>query len=593
MIRKKEESGLEKLQSYGTVQLLRYMLLPYWGLLLSLLVLLLSGMALDLANPFVLGLFIDTAKSGGSLQFLWVLAGAFFGVVILRQAVLVCETGIASSLQMSTTNTLRTSVLRHCLRLDFSFYQTHLPGELIERIDGDISTMGNFLSRFIISIVGNCLLVLGMLISLILIDWRLGCFLVVFSVSALFLLKHLQQRMGPVWEMQRQASADLYGFLEERFSGTEDIRASNAVAYMLRGHIEQTRKMWRVASQAGFLSTSLFQAMHWIFTLGTIIALALGIWLFQSGAITIGTIYIIVRYSTMLQGPLMGFTFQAQDFQQANASLRRVRQMLGTAGSIVDGPRQALPEGTLSLAFEQVNFSYGLDMPVLKDLSFQVKPGTILGIVGRTGSGKTTITRLLERFYDPDSGAVLIGGVNLRDVSVQAVRSRIAMITQEVTLFHATLRENLTVFDTTISDERIHQAIALLGLEQWLETLPQGLDTAIEPGNMGLSAGESQLLTFARVFLKDPDIIVLDEASSRLDPTTERRIEQALDHLLVGRTVVIIAHRLSTLERADSILVLEDGVCQEYGLREELIVTPNSRFAQLLKTGLDEPVEAL
>ncbi len=229
---------------------------------------------------------------------------------------------------------------------------------------------------------------------------------------------------------------------------------------------------------------------------------------------------------------------------------------------------------------------------VLQDLSFQLEPGTVLGLLGRTGSGKTTLTRLLFRLYDPDSGAVYLGEngtlANVRQMYLSDLRRRVGIVTQNIQLFHATVRDNLTFFNRAITDEQIMRVIRELELAEWLQSLPDGLDTKLEAGGGGLSAGEAQLLALTRIFLRDPGLVILDEASSRLDPATERLIERAVDKLVQNRTAIVIAHRLGTVQRADEIMILEDGRIREHGARSELAADPNSRFYSLLQTGLEE-----
>jgi ATP-binding cassette subfamily B protein len=225
---------------------------------------------------------------------------------------------------------------------------------------------------------------------------------------------------------------------------------------------------------------------------------------------------------------------------------------------------------------------------VLHDVSFHLAPGRVLGLLGRTGSGKTTITRLLFRLYDPDSGAVCLNETDLRALPLVALRRRVGLVTQNIQLFHATVRDNLTFFDRSVADGRILGVLRDLGLDAWLHGLPAGLDTVLESGGGGLSAGEAQLLAFARVFLQDPGLVILDEASSRLDPATEALLERAVDRLLQGRTAILIAHRLGTVQRADEILILEAGRVEEQGARHDLARDPGSRFAQLLRTGMEE-----
>jgi ABC-type multidrug transport system fused ATPase/permease subunit len=225
---------------------------------------------------------------------------------------------------------------------------------------------------------------------------------------------------------------------------------------------------------------------------------------------------------------------------------------------------------------------------VLHGISFHIPAGRTLGVVGRTGSGKTTLTRLLPRFYDPLAGAVRLGGVDLRAVRIAAVRARVGLVTQDVQLFNASVRDNLTLFDGGVPDARLHAVLDTLGLADWLAELPRGLDTLLGAGGVGLSAGQAQVLACARIFQRDPDVVILDEASSRLDPATERLVHTALGRLLEGRTGIIIAHRLSTIAYADDILVLEDGQVREYGPRRALAADPGSRFAGLLRLATEE-----
>ena len=236
-----------------------------------------------------------------------------------------------------------------------------------------------------------------------------------------------------------------------------------------------------------------------------------------------------------------------------------------------------------------LSFGYDADALVLRRIQLRLGAGRVLGILGRTGSGKTTLTRLLFRLYDPTAGAIRLGGVDLRAARLVELRRRVGVVTQEVQLFHATVRDNLTFFDDTVADEHILAVLDRLGLQAWYAALPAGLDTLLAAGTSGgLSAGEAQVLALVRVFLKEPGLVILDEASSRLDPATEQLVEHAVDALLSGRTGIVIAHRLATVLRADDILILENGEIVEYGPQAELRRDPASRFSHLLQVGLDE-----
>ncbi len=566
--------------------LLKY-LKPQWSLALFLLLLLLINMGLALLNPQMIRIFIDIVSAGGAMSALISTALLFLVVAVLKQCVAVCESYMAENLSQLATNHMRSELMLHCLQLDPAFHTSHTPGELIERIDGDVSTLGNFFSRFLVALFGNLLLVLGVLILLFRIDWRVGLIVTIFCFICLIVLYSLRNLSANAWEKERQASADLFGFIEERLAGTEDIRSSGGTLYMLRGLVEKMRQRVHMTQRAAIRSSAIWILPSVFFATGGAVALAMGVYLFREGSATLGTVYLIFGYTALINDPIQEIVRQMRDLQQASGSIKRVLDLFAIHSTIQDG-KQSLPAGPLSIVFDDVSFAYTQDVPVLQHISFTQQAGTVMGLLGRTGSGKSTITKLLTRLYDPQQGAIRVGNSDLHTLQIAALRSSIGMVTQDVQILHATVRDNLTLFDTSIADERIVQALEELGLAQWYESLPEGLDTVLAPGGSGLSSGEAQLISFARVFLKDPRIVILDEASSRLDPATERRLEHAVDRLMEGRTGIIIAHRLATVLHADTILILDNGSCSEYGAREELARNPDSRFAHLLRTGLEE-----
>ncbi len=564
---------------------------PEWQKSLLLAILLLSSIAVQLFNPQIMRDFIDTAVNGGSLAALGTDAALFIALGLVSQVLSVGATYYGQDVGWSATNRMREDLARHCLDLDASFFHDRTPGELIERLDGDVSALSNFFSQLVIRVFGSALLVLGTLALLFREDWRVGLVLSLFAVGALYLLNRARNLAVPQQRQERQASAELYGLIEERLTGLDDIRANGAGAYaMLRFH-ERTRDHYRKSRIAWILRSITWVLIMGLFAVGSVLTLGMGAYLFLAGAITIGTVYLFFQYTRMLQQPLEQITNQLQELQRASASIQRIAELRAIRPRIVDGPGCALPNGALPVEFDDVSFAYqdeAADDLVLKALSFRLAPGRVLGLLGRTGSGKTTISRLLFRFYDPTSGVVRLGGTDTRLAGLRELRKRVAIVTQDVQLFSATVRDNLTLFDRRVSDERILAVVDELGLADWYASLPAGLDTQLGSGGAGLSAGEAQLLAFVRVFLRDPGLVILDEASSRLDPATERVIEGAIGKLLAHRTGVIIAHRLATVQRADEILILEDGQIREHGERASLVRDPASRFSQLLRVGLQE-----
>jgi ATP-binding cassette, subfamily B, bacterial len=551
-------------------------------------VILCGTICVQVVTPLVASHFIDQATSGGALRDLIFLAVLTMVLALVGQGVAVAETYVAENVSWAATNALRADLVAHLLRLDATFHTAHTPGELVERVDGDVATLARFFSRFVVYVLGNGILMVGVLGLLFHVDWRVGLGLSAFVALALTAMLRIRAVATPSWAAERQASADFYGFLGEYLAGLEDIRSSGAGAFVLRRCAEVMRSWLAMTLKAQMWGYTMISTSQGLFALGTAVAFALSAMLFKAGTLTIGTVYLIFQYTELLRQPTEQIRDEVQDLQQADASMGRVEALLRTAPRLADGPGVALPPGPLSVELDGVSFAYAEDTPVLRDISVYLEPGRVLGVVGRTGSGKTTLTRLLPRFYDPADGVVRLGGVDLRAVRLAAVRARIGLVTQEVHLFNASVRDNLTLFDDSLPDDRIIAVLHTLGLDSWLRELPHGLDTPLGPGGAGLSAGQAQVLACARIFLCDPDVVILDEASSRLDPATERLVHTALGRLLDGRTGIIVAHRLDTIAYADDILVLEDGQVREHGPRLTLAADPTSRFAGLLRAAAEE-----
>jgi ATP-binding cassette subfamily B protein len=565
------------------VRLLVCYLRPQW-LHMSLLTAILGGMiCAQVAAPLVASRFIDQATTGADMSNLIMLAWLSMILALVGQGLAVAETYVAENVSWTATNELRADLLAHLLRLDANFHTAHTPGELIERVDGDVATLARFFSRFVVYVLGNALLVLGVLALLYCVDWRVGLALSGFVALAAVAMQRIRAVATPAWAADRQEAATFYGFLGEYLAGLEDIRSSGAGAFVLRRCAELMRSWLRVTRRAQMWGYGLGATSQGLFALGMATAFALSAMLFVNGTLTIGTVYLIFQCTEMLRQPTEQIRKEVQDLQQADASIGRIAALLDAAPRVVDGPGLALPAGKLSVELDGVSFGYAEDAPVLRDVSVSLAPGRVLGVVGRTGSGKTTLTRLLLRFHDPSSGVVRLGGVDLRTVHLAAIRARVGLVSQEVQLFHASLRDNLTLFDESVPDERIRAVLDSLGLADWLRGLPRGLDSELLAGGVGLSAGQAQVLACARILLRNPDLVILDEPSSRLDPATDRLVNTALGRLLEGRTGIIVAHRLATLAYADDILVLEDGQVREYGPRNILEADPASRFAELLR----------
>ncbi len=561
---------------------------PQWRKALLMVVLLLVSVGLQLVNPLILRYFIDTALSSRASASLTLVALLFIGIALTNQVVSILATYISENVAWTATNMLRTDLVAHCLSLDMAFHKAHTSGELIERIDGDVNTLSNFFSQFVVHLLSNLILLIGVLFLLFGINWRVGLAVSVFALTALFILISIRKRAVPRWIAERQMSANFYGFLGEQLAGTEDIRANGATRYVMRRFHQLLHNWYPISRKASLAAYAMGMTTITVFAIGNALAFALGAYLWSTGIITIGTVYLIFYYTNLLTQPIEQIRNQLQDLQRAGASIQRVEELLQIKPSIVDGIGTPLPAGALSVEFRNVSFGYVEDNTVLHDLTFHLQPGKVLGVLGRTGSGKTTLARLLLRLYDYQEGEIYLGHVPLRSLSLHTLRQRIGMVTQDVQLFRASVRDNLTFFNRAITDAHIIEVLNDLGLATWYRSLPKGLNTELGSDGEGLSAGEAQLLAFTRVFLANPGLVILDEASSRLDPATEHLIERAVSKLLMGRTAIVIAHRLGTIQRADEILILDDGHILEHSSREELAGDVTSRFYHLLQTGLEE-----
>ncbi len=549
-----------------------------------------ATLALQLINPQIIRSFIDTAVATTDTQPLIWAGVVFLATSLLLQLVGVAATYVGEDVGWQSTNQLRADLARHCLHLDMSFHNEHTPGEMIERIDGDVANIAIFFAQFVIRIVGNLLLIAGVLIVLLWEDWRISLALGLFTAVSLYGLSKLRQVAVPAWKAAREANADLMGFIEEQLGGTEDVRASGAVPYVMRRLVEFSRV--RMAKEIEGADKSILIIISWIglFTLGQLIAILTGYYLFRAGVLTVGTVYLVLSYTSAIFRPLREISNQIENMQQAAAGIDRVEQLYRETSRIVNSGQNCLPDGPLGVAFERVNFAYH-DELILRDINLRLEPGEVLGLLGRTGSGKTTITRLLFRLYEVTDGAVCLGEngriQNIQTLPLAHLRQKVGMVTQEVQLFRASVRNNLTFFNPNIPDGRILTVLEELGLGNWFAALPYGLDTELQSEGASLSAGEAQLLAFTRVFLQDPGLVILDEASSRLDPATEQLIERAVDKLLQNRTGIIVAHRLTTVHRADKIMVLANGRILEHDTYDALANDPASHFAELLRTGLE------
>ncbi|WP_145047531.1 ABC transporter ATP-binding protein [Paenibacillus xylanexedens] len=567
--------------------LLRY-LKPVRMRLVLLLIILLTSTGLQLLNPQIIKRFIDTAASGGVVSSLIQLAGLFLIIAIFNQLLTVAVSYLGNDVAWRATNQLRGDLLKHCLGLDMRFHNVKTPGEMIERVDGDVTSISNFFAMFIVQVIGSFVLLAGILGFMFTINTPIALVMTVFTLVSILFMVFIRNMGVQSSKNEREASASLFGMIEERIAGIEDVQANGHVPYVMNRFYRLMRIVFLKGRRAWMLRVIPWNTTVILFAIAVTAVLMLGVHNYMQGAISLGTLFLIYQYTQMLNDPIEMLGDQVQEFQKAKSGMLRSRELLSLSSEIRDGNRDTLPAGALGLEFEHVHFSYNEDKPVLRDISFKIKPGERLGIIGRTGSGKSSLSRVLLRLYNLNQGVIRVGGQDITELTLPALYRRVGMVTQDVQLFDGTLRDNLTLFNSEVSDSMIMETTERLGLRQWIDTQPEGLDTHLKAGGSSLSAGEAQLFALTRVFLTEPSLVILDEPSSRLDAATEMLLQQAVDELMKQCTGIIIAHRLATLDQVDQIMVLSDGEIVEFGAREELANNPDSHYARLRMTGREE-----
>lgn len=567
--------------------LLNY-LKPVKGRLLILLAMLLTSTGLQLVNPQIIRQFIDTAAGGGLIGSLIQLAGLYLVLAVINQMITVAVSYLGNDVSWRATNRLRGDLLKHCLRLDMKFHNVKTPGVMIERVDGDVTSISNFFAMFIVQVIGSFVLLAGILVYMFSVNVPIAIVMTVFTLLSILFMVIIRNLGVSSSQKEREASAALFGLIEERIAGIEDVQANGNVPYVMNRFHRLMRSVFQRGRKAWMMRVIPWNSTVIMFALAVTGVLLLGVHYYLIKEISLGTLFLIYQYTQMLNDPIEMLGDQVQEFQKAKSGMLRSRELLSQRSEIKDGSEEELPAGPLSLEFEDVQFSYNADNPVLQDISFNLEPGERLGIIGRTGSGKSSLSRVLLRLYNVDSGTIRIGGKDITKLKLPALYRRVGMVTQDVQLFDGSLRDNLTLFNPDVSDEFILETTARLGLRQWIDAQPKGLDTHLSAGGSSLSAGEAQLFALTRVFLTQPSLVILDEPSSRLDAATEAMLQSAVDQLMTRSTGIIIAHRLATLEQVDKIMVLGGGRMLEFGPREELAGDPESHYARLLMTGREE-----
>ena len=535
-----------------------------------------------LLGPQLLRAFIDNAVADAPLTRLVLIAAAYVVLGIVAQGAMIGTTYTATRMAWTATNELRENAAAHALSLDLAFHGATSPGTLIERIDGDATAITKLFTDVVLKVASGALTVLGAVVLVTIEDWRVGLGFAVFVAGSVLIVARLRQAAVPATMEERAAFAEVIGLVEEQLDGRDDLRSLGAAEFALDRHEQASGHHTRSLHRAWQASASVWTTTTGSFALGSLGMLTAGWLLYRGGTITIGTVFLLFQYVQILRRPMEIIADQLQQVQRAGAGAARIAALLDERAALRQEGTATLPAGACDVHFDGVGFAYADDgRQVLHDIDLDIPAGTVVGLVGATGSGKTTLARLALRLVDVTEGSLRLDGFDIRDIAPESLRHRVGIVTQDVQLFDASVRDNLTLFGTVeAGDAALMQVLRDVGLDDWAAGLADGLDSVLGPG-VGLSAGQAQLVGLARVFLRDPSLIVLDEASSRVDPSTAELVERALDRLLRDRTVIVIAHRLRAVDRAHKVVVLDHGRIVEQGTPHDLLADPDSRFHHL------------
>ncbi|WP_068617247.1 ABC transporter ATP-binding protein [Paenibacillus tuaregi] len=570
----KDDDAIDKAFDWKQFRRLFSYMKPYARQLLPLIILMMIlGTITKLTVPYLTSLAIDKAiVKEGSLSLLYIITGSVILLYLIQWGASAYRIKYTNIIGQRVIYDLRSDLFRHIQKLSFNFYDKRPAGSVLVRVTNDVNSLQDLFTNGVVNLMIDCVQLVGIVVILLLVNWKLGLAVMVTVPIMFFISTKLRQTIRIAWQVVRTKNSRINSHLNESIQGIrvtqaytqeqENMRFFDAMNY-------DSKKSWDKASAMNQMFGPLIEITGGI---GSFILFWLGAYLIQSGEITIGLLVAFSNYVGNFWDPINRLGQMYNQLLVAMASSERIFEFIDEKPSIADKEgAKPLPVIRGDIRFDHVVFEYEKGRAALKGIDLSVKAGQSVALVGHTGSGKSTIINLVSRFYDITQGRITIDGYDIRDVTLQSLRSQIGIVLQDTFIFSGTIRDNIRFGRLDATDEEVEAAARAVDAHEFISQLPGGYDTEVEERGSALSMGQRQLLSFARALLADPRILILDEATASIDTETELKIQEALKVLLKGRTSFIVAHRLSTIRHADHIVVLDHGEIKEEGTHDQLL----------------------
>ncbi len=552
---------------------LRNLFAPLWfSLLLAFCLVVLQTVAMQI-GPYLTKIGIDRGIVQGNLKVLVVVSFSYLGAIVLNMVASYARIAWTGRLGERLMFNLRIRVFSHLQRLSLDFFTKEMSGRIMTRMTSDIESLTALLQDGIVNLMMQGLTMIFVAIVLMTMNLKMALVLILFVTPLMLVLTLWFRRASERgYENVRERIANLLADFQENLTGIRVVNAFNRQRRNISQHLNVAGAYRDANFYTAKVGAVFDSGSNLVSILGQALIILIGGRMCLKGDLTIGELTAFVLYLTVFFAPIQQLVQLYNTYQQGQAAVSKLRDLLDTEPSVSEDPdAAALPEIEGEISFEKLNFSYEIGQSVLKEVDLVIHPGETFAFVGETGAGKSTMAKLIIRFYDPDSGQVLIDGHNIKGVTLASLRRQFGYVPQEPFLFAGTIRDNIGFARPDATDDDVVEACRAVGIDDLIEQMPDGINSPVHERGSSLSSGERQLIALARAFLARPRVIVLDEATSNLDLASESKIERALDILLEGRTAVIIAHRLTTAIRADRIAVLHDGRIVELGNHLELL----------------------